>query len=113
MRPTTPHDHQPPYDAYLSEGVSTRLWDGTPLQELKTPRHDLRNRARPYPMQRNFFYAKAIEHSAQWLRQNTDPAPEVYERLLREDVAGFASWTYPDATAPQIRALSDFHSWSV
>src|SRR5262249_42633407 len=51
--------------------------------------------------------------SARWLREKADPTPAAYERLLREDVAGFVSWTYPDATAAQIQALSDFHNWAV
>ncbi|MGE7390874.1 terpene synthase family protein [Streptomyces sp. NPDC004126] len=39
--------------------------------------------------------------------------PQVYDRLQREDIGGFSSWVYPDATAGQVRALSDFHQWVV
>ncbi|MFI6211383.1 hypothetical protein ACIBCD_05260 [Nocardia brasiliensis] len=105
--------HSIPFDTYLSDGVCARLWDGTSLDMITTPRHDLTQRARPYPRQRNFFYANTIEESARWLRDTANPAESVFDRLMREDVAGFVSWTYPDATANQIRALSDFHNWSV
>ncbi|WP_280405975.1 terpene synthase family protein [Nocardia brasiliensis] len=101
------------FDTYVSAGIRTRLWDGTMLDTIKTPRHDLGTRARPFPQQRNFFYTRAVEESARWFRAAADPAPEVFDRLIREDVAGFVSWTYPDATAAQLRALSDFHNWSV
>lgn len=101
------------FDTYISETASSRLWDGTSLYDLETPRHDLGRRERPYPQQRNYFYATAIQGSARWLQERVAPPQAVYERLLRENVAGFMSWTYPDATPAQIRALSDFHNWSV
>lgn len=101
------------YDTYRGDGVSTRLWDGTELATITTPRHDLGTRSRSFPQQRNFFYPHAVRDSAQWLRERANPAPAVYQRLLREDVGGFVSWTYPDATAGQLRALTDFHNWSV
>ena len=101
------------FDTYISEGVSMHLWDGTLLNTVKTPRHDLGARARPYPRQRNFYYAAAIEESARWLREKVGPSPVVYERLMREDVGGFVSFTYPEATPGQIRTLTDFHNWSV
>ncbi|MFC4909166.1 terpene synthase family protein [Actinomadura gamaensis] len=100
-------------DEYLRAGSSTRLWDGTFLSELRTPRHDLTERPRPFPVQRNYFHAAALEESALWLRGVTALEPADCQRLLQEDVGGFVSWVYPDATAGQIRVLSDFHHWAV
>ncbi|MEU7167720.1 hypothetical protein AB0A70_24275 [Streptomyces morookaense] len=54
-----------------------------------------------------------MEASARWLQEKVSLEPAEYERLLREDVGGFVSWVYPDATAGQIRTLSDFHHWAV
>jgi hypothetical protein len=83
---------------------SVTLWDGTHLSELATPLHDLTKRARPFPVQRNYFHVAAVADSARWLRAMVALEPAEYERLLREDVGGFVSWVYPDATAGQIRA---------
>ncbi|WP_280393189.1 terpene synthase family protein [Nocardia brasiliensis] len=110
--------HQPfaprtPADDYASLSSSTRLWDGTLLSDLHTPVHDLTQRARPFPLQRNYFHDQAVSESAQWLRAAVGLGPAEYERLLAEDVGGFVSWVYPDATAGQIRALVDFHNWAV
>ncbi|TDD80917.1 terpene synthase family protein [Actinomadura rubrisoli] len=111
MHAAATHDRSSATDTYLSS--STKLWDGSLLSELVTPRHDLSKRVRPFPVQRNYFYAAAMHHSARWLREQMAMAPAEYQRLLREDVGGFVSWVYPDATAGQIRALSDFHFWAV
>ncbi|MCD9193437.1 terpene synthase family protein [Streptomyces albireticuli] len=113
MGPAAEHDHSLAYDTYVSQNVSPVLWDGTLLSRLKTPRHDLTKRSRPFPVQRNFFYVSAVQESARWLREAVVPPEAEYERLLREDVGGFVSWVYPDATARQIRALTDWHHWSV
>ncbi len=113
MLPSSASQVTTSFDTYVSEGVSLQLWDGTSLTAIKTPRHDLGTRARPFPQQRHFFHAAATGASARWLRERVGPPPAVYERLLREDVGGFVSWTYPDATPAQLRALTDFHNWSV
>ncbi|WP_280432770.1 terpene synthase family protein [Nocardia brasiliensis] len=99
--------------SYLGTGSATALWDGTPLDGLETPCHDLGARSRPFPVQRNYFHAAAMRESAQWLRTAVALEQAEYERLLREDVGGFVSWVHPDATAQQLRALCDFHHWAV
>ncbi|MEU7046490.1 hypothetical protein AB0A77_36330 [Streptomyces varsoviensis] len=113
MLPATSRDHSPAHDAYTSETSPRTLWDGTSLSRLQTPWHELTARPRPYPAQRNFFRSAAVAASAQWLQKTAALEQEETERLLREDVGGFVSWVYPDATARQIRALTDFHHWSV
>ncbi|MFJ7208009.1 hypothetical protein ACIQWR_31315 [Streptomyces sp. NPDC098789] len=113
MASLTSHDPSSAQDAYLSRGPSTMLWDGTLLSELRTPRHGLTERPRPFPVQRNYFHTAAMEASATWLRGTVALETGEYERLLSEDVGGFVSWVYPDATARQIRTLCDFHHWAV
>ncbi|WP_129305782.1 hypothetical protein [Streptomyces sp. L2] len=113
MRSPSPHDAAPPDLPYREAAGSIRLWDGTPLTDLTTPRHDLATRTRPFPVQRNYFHAAAIRASARWLGQTVAMERSEYERLVREDVGGFVSWVYPEAEPAQLRALADFHHWAV
>lgn len=95
------------------EPRTSRSGTGTPLSHLQSPWHELTARPRPYPAQCNFFRSAAVAASAQWLEEKAALEREETTRLLHEDVGGFVSWVYPDATAQQIRALTDFHHWSV
>lgn len=113
MQSMTPHSDSPAVTEYFRTSPSTTLWDGTLLSELKTPHHDLTARTRPIPVLCNYFHAAAMTESAQWLQTMATLELSEYERLLREDVGGFVSWVYPEATAGQIRVLSDFHHWAV
>ncbi|MDK9499600.1 hypothetical protein QEZ40_005026 [Streptomyces katrae] len=103
----------PAPDAYRTRTAGIRLWDGTLLSEVVTPRHDLSARPRPFPVQRNYFHAAALEAGARWLRETVPLERAEYERLLTEDVGGFVSWVYPDARPARLRTLIDFHHWAV
>lgn len=100
-------------DDYRTRAGTVRLWDGTVLADLVSPRHDLARRPRPFPVQRNYFHTAALEAGARWLRETVPMEGAEYDRLLAEDVGGFVSWVYPDALPGQIRALMDFHHWAV
>ena len=68
-------------DIYRQGSSTIRLWDGSLLGDLKTPRHDLAKRARPFPRLRNYFHTEAMRQSVRWLKDTVMLERAEYDRL--------------------------------